>query len=673
MRRIATIAIALGSVVGVPWSIARAPAAEGAVLRADADGGPPTEMMRRYLTARSAVEFAARRERFEQIRSPADVLAWQTRLRRELRERLGDLPARTSLQPRTTGRILRPGYRIEKVLFASRPSHHVTASLFLPDPPRGGGPGPGVVIPCGHSADGKAAVPYQTAAALLALHGIVALVFDPIDQGERHQYLSEDGKTETWGTRSHMITGVRFLLLGGNTATFEIWDGMRAIDYLQSRPEVDPDRIGCMGNSGGGTQTAQLMALDDRVAVASPSCYITSLERLLATIGAQDAEQNISGQIGFGLEHADYILLRAPRPTLICANTRDFFDIEGTWDSFRQAKRVYTRLGWPERVDLIENDDRHGYHRPNRQAAVRWMLRWLDGRDVAVEEPDIEPISAEELQVTPDGEVLLLPGERSTHDILSDAAATAAAARTSWWGSATDGDRRAAVRRVTGIRTAGELPRPTVERRGRLRVGGTEVEGLVVRPEPGILLPALLLRPAGDATRITVCLDGRGKERVLAPDGPARELVRSGSAVLAVDLRGLGETRQPKAVLYSDLFGTYGKELLHAYLLGTSYVAMRAEDVIACARAAAEVAELPPGGRVDLLATDEAAVPALHAAALEPELFGEVTLARALDSWTDVVLTRIPRNPLVDAVHGVLRVYDLPDLRALVGDRLRGS
>src|SRR3989442_272327 len=121
------------------------------------------------------------------------------------------------------------------------------------------------------------------------------------------------------------VVGVGALLVGGNTATFRIWDGIRSLDYLASRPEIDAKRLGCTGCSGGGTLTSYLMALDERIVAAAPSCYITSLERLFATIGPQDAEQNITGQVAFGMEHADYLLLHAPRPALLLTGTRDFF------------------------------------------------------------------------------------------------------------------------------------------------------------------------------------------------------------------------------------------------------------------------------------------------------------------------------------------------------------
>src|SRR5207248_9320368 len=95
-------------------------------------------------------------------------------------------------------------------------------------------------------------------------------------------------------TSEHTMAGVGALLVGGSTATYRIWDGLRSLDYLAGRPEVDAKRLGCTGNSGGGTLTAYLMVLDDRLVAAAPSCYITSLERLFATIGPQDADPNIT-------------------------------------------------------------------------------------------------------------------------------------------------------------------------------------------------------------------------------------------------------------------------------------------------------------------------------------------------------------------------------------------
>src|SRR5436305_14796170 len=148
------------------------------------------------------------------------------------------------------------------------------------------------------------------------------------------------------------------------------------------------------------------MSPHDPIAVAPPSCYITSLERLFATIGPQDAEQNITGQVAFGMDQADFVRMRAPKPTLLSVGTRDFFDIQGSWDTFREVKLVFGRLGFGERVDLFESDEPHGFTRPRREAAMRWLRRWLLKIDDAPVEPDFPIASDAQLQCTDTGQVL---------------------------------------------------------------------------------------------------------------------------------------------------------------------------------------------------------------------------------------------------------------------------
>ena len=108
--------------------------------------------------------------------------------------------------------------------------------------------------------------------------------------------------------------------------------------------------------------------------------------------GPGDAEQNIFAQTKHDIDHPDFILMRAPQPTLILAATQDFVPIEGSWIAYRQAKRIYARLGLPERVDLVETDDKHGYNSELRVAMVRWMRRWLLSVDDAITEGRTENI-----------------------------------------------------------------------------------------------------------------------------------------------------------------------------------------------------------------------------------------------------------------------------------------
>ena len=227
-------------------------------------------------------------------------------VRAKILELIGGLPDYSGpLNPRVTGNIQGEGYTIEKVIFESLPGFYVTANLYVPQ--RGRPPYPGILFPLGHETGAKAHSAWQQMLGSLAKKGYVALAWDPIGQGERAQLYDPDwGESKVFrSTTEHTIVGIQCLLVGDSLARYTIWDAMRALDYLLSRPEVDASRIGCTGNSGGGTHTAYLAALDDRIKVAAPSCYLTSWSRLLESIGPQDAEQNLIPWLGDGLDHAD--------------------------------------------------------------------------------------------------------------------------------------------------------------------------------------------------------------------------------------------------------------------------------------------------------------------------------------------------------------------------------
>ena len=407
---------------------------------------PSGEPLERLLTGHFNRHLDRRLASYQAIKSQADCEQWKTERREFFLQQIGGLPKRTPLNASVVGVLDGDGYRVEKILFESRPHHHVTANLYLPTTQ---GPYPGVLIPCGHSHTGKAAGGYQRMSILLARHGMAALCYDPIGQGERYQSLDFEHDHETFAsvsyrletphprvrflcTTEHTLMGVGCILLGTNTAQYRIWDGMRAIDYLQSRDDILADKIGCAGNSGGGTLTAYLMALDNRIVAAAPACYLTTFRQLIATKGAQDAEQNIFGQIAFGMDEPDYVMMRAPKPTLICASTRDVtFDIGGTWDLFRQSKRFYARLGFPERVELNEADVPHGMYLQHREAIARWMHRWLLDADKVIREVDPrtlpDPVQrpgtpgagskttsqpGSNCYCTPEGQTLLMDGEK---------------------------------------------------------------------------------------------------------------------------------------------------------------------------------------------------------------------------------------------------------------------
>jgi len=190
------------------------------VLPETLDGAAANKIMGHYLRKQAALQFENWKREYESRKTAEQVAEYQKRLRAKFIDVLGGFPDRTPLNPQVTGVVHRDGYHMEKIIFESQPKHYVTAALFLPDAKKHKAPYPGVLVPCGHSKVAKAHDSYQTMGALLALNGMAALVFDPIDQGERSQLLSQ--LPELWGTRAHTMIGVGSILLGRNTATFEI-------------------------------------------------------------------------------------------------------------------------------------------------------------------------------------------------------------------------------------------------------------------------------------------------------------------------------------------------------------------------------------------------------------------------------------------------------------------
>ncbi len=578
------------------------------------------------------------------------------------------MPNRTPLNPRVTGVVHRDGYRVEKIIFESQPKHFVTAALFLPDAEKNKRPYPGVLVACGHTRNGKASIAYQQACALLALNGIAALIVDPIDQGERIQLVDNSGKPlldkngDALATgRGHTMVGIGSILLGRNTARFEIWDCMRGVDYLESRPEINPKRIGCMGNSGGGTQTAYLAALDDRIAASSPSCFVTDyFERMLdaAPHGRRtaDAEYHVFGQLAFGMGHADLLMMRAPTPILICATTKDnCADINRTWASFRRAKRLYGRIGFAERIDLVEHDDRHHYHQALREAATRWMIRWLRGVDEPIVEPAIQVLSEKEIQCTPDGQVMLLDGARSVYHLNQDYEGELAKRRQRRWAEFDRADLMNQVRRTARIRKLEELPKPEIRKSGVVERQKYRITEMVFQTEDNICLYARMFSPKDTQPRGAVLyVHEKGGTADAFPGGPIEELVKEGQVVLAVDLHGIGERL----------------EVFSAYVLGLSYVGMRAEDILICAKWLAEDQTTARTKSISLNAVGNVGVPALHAAALEPDLFDSVKLTRSLISWSNVIELKRTHDQLINAVHGALLTYDLENLATTLGGKL---
>lgn len=591
-----------------------------------------------------------RREAFEKLESIEDCQAWQKARREFFIEQLGGFPDKTPLNAKVVGMLDGGDYRIEKVIYESRPGHHVTATVYLP---KTKGPYPAVLIACGHTKSGKAADYNQKIGILLAQNGMAAMCYDPIGQGERSQILTEDGKERHRGsTTEHFLVGVGSILVGTNTAAYRVWDGIRGIDYLCEREDINPERIGCTGCSGGGTLTSYIMALDDRVYCAAPACYLTTLKKLIDTIGPQDAEQNIHAQIAFGMDQTDYVLMRAPKPTLICSTTDDFFDIEGTWDTFRQSKRVYAIFGQPEQVNLVESAGKHGVTQIGREAIVRWMQRWLLGIDKDITDPGSKTWSAEELQCTPKGQVLLLEGEKSVFDLNAERTKEFEKSRNAFNKLPKD-EAREVVRETAGIRKLKDIPAAAFRTVGSVSADGFQIRKLVMDRDDGVSIPILGIIPNEPSGERTLYLAGEGKQTCLQNNAVSKAL-QNGHEVWAMDLRGIGELRNRSS---SNQLGDW-KTFYMAYLLDQSLVGPRAEDILNLVRWMQSVGKAES---VHILTDGEANVAALHAIAVEPQLFDGHTFQN-VTPWQVVCEDPNPEGKLPNTIHGVLKQYDLNQL-----------
>ncbi|MES2391437.1 MAG: acetylxylan esterase, partial [Acidobacteriota bacterium] len=248
------------------------------------EDNPGRQALNNYLNALAAKDTAARRETIAKITTRAQAIERQREVRAKILSLIGTLPERIPLNPRLTGSTQLEGFRVDKVLFDSQPNFPITALLYVPTS-TSANKFPAIVMAPGHSPTGKAGdVAFATA---FAKAGFIVLSYDPIGQGERLQYLdpkSDPAKPTSLAQRptgEHGEAGLQPTLIGDALARYFLWDGMRAVDYLQSLPQVDPHRIGAFGCSGGGTMTALLGALDLRVAAVGVACYTTSWDALL--------------------------------------------------------------------------------------------------------------------------------------------------------------------------------------------------------------------------------------------------------------------------------------------------------------------------------------------------------------------------------------------------------
>jgi dienelactone hydrolase len=622
-------------------------------------GTPPAgRMLREYLTRTALEQLAARRQAVAQITSRAALEPRRKQFRGDLLRMIGGLPAaRTPLNVRITGTLDRSDYRVEKLIFDSQPGVFVTANLYVPK--TGNPPYPAVLHSTGHSVSAKARAFYQTLSLGLVKNGFVVLTYDPLGQGERREFYDavlQDSKVG--GTTSeHEMIGIQSLLAGESVARYMIWDGMRGIDLLQSRPEVNRDRIGATGCSGGGTLTTYLAALDERIRVAAPACYISSWEdQLGADTGPQDAEQQFPDLLKHGYDHADFVAAFAPKPYLICSTDQDFFPLEGARKTYEEAKRIYTLFDAADRIDWFHEPGGHGMPTATREAIYGWMSHWLkDGPRGPAKEPAFETEYEQDLLCTPTGQLATSLGGETLSALNLARFRDLAPARPVR-------DLRQTVIATTRYDPSRFPPEP--RNRGVESRSGYRLEKLLYHTGPGRTVPALLAVPeaADDRRKTLLYTSDRSAVDAFAPGGDLDELSRLGYTVLAIDTAGRGETASTWRSFSDGWFSKSEKEAWLALMTGRTLVGVRVDDIVRGLDLLAERGLLHGGTAVGF-GKGLAAVDLLHAATIDAR-FSALALEDMLVSYRSVARSPIHRQLLDVVVPGVLSRYDLPDLVA---------
>jgi cephalosporin-C deacetylase-like acetyl esterase len=610
-----------------------------------------------YLTAIAEDAYARRNARLAQLTTPSAIREYQAWARRTFLQLAGDMPERTPLNLRNAGTLDRPAYRVSKLVYESRPGLVVTANLYVPK--TGTPPYPGVLFQLGHATDGKSYGAYQRCCQGLAQLGYVVLSFDTMGQGERTNYPRPGGWLTRLGSADdeHTVPGRQMLLTGETSTGMQLWDAIRSLDVLAARPEVDPKRLASTGQSGGGTLTMMLAAVDDRLAVAAVSSGNTEN---VATVpfhspgSTDDAEQDFLGSGPLAFDRWDLLYPFAPKPLLITVSARDFFGTyspsyaESGREEFAKLAKIYP----PDRLKFVDTPLPHGLSYAMRLDVYNWFERHLkNSTRPIVDEPPTAPETAETLWCGPTGNAVrdfngktpwMLTRERSrlirTPDTVPD------------------------LRALLRVQPS---PPSKLEVLGSTRYADCDIQAVEVATAPKVWCPAWLFLPKKPWTKLVLVLEPNGRNGRWREGDLYHQLASSGIAVCAADIRGIGDLYPQYSSGAASYTGPHQSEENYAWsglILGRPLLGQRVTDILAIVQA------LPQSATISIAARDKMTVPALCAAALDKRV-ASLYLSHPLESWRSLIESETYSHPLANFVPNVLRETDLPQIARSIAPR----
>ena len=607
---------------------------------------------------------AVRKARLAALKTRADAEKLVAETRAKVRSCFQFPAEKCPLNAKVTGMQDHPDFTMEKVMFHSRENYSVTANFYLPK--KREGKVPAILFVCGHSADGKGSAVYQTAMRGLAMRGFAVLAIDPVGQGERHQFLDVPGFPQGNPCMEHNILGKQMLLNGDWFGSWRTYDAVRGMDYLLTRPEIDPARVGVHGNSGGGTLTTWVSAVDDRFFAAAPSCFVTTWVHDIENELPSDIEQCPPNAMKYGLEISDFLIASAPRPYLLLGQKNDFFDPRGIVEVRDELKGLYKLLGCEDRIELCIGPTNHGLSVTLREAAYEFFCKHAGLANPSKSEGTIKPPEKPETFAAPGGEVVNMPTERKAHDLIVEKTAAFKAARKKL--------SLAEIRRILIEKSGMESPFVPYYRVLRaVNIPNTDLYSVRfgLETEPGRVMSILFSPVNGkhyipEAEKIRLFIPNLDSMAEIDPEKA------SGTDLYALDLRGIGECMPTTCNLPagSNFFAYYGFDFHYTALgnmFGQSYFGGKVKDILCAVELLSQ-----SSGNIELEAHGIGGIPALVAAVLSDKI-KKIRLVDVPDSWESMVVPVMPdpeKSPMSYMIPGILEFLDLPDLRAAIADKI---
>lgn len=599
--------------------------------------------------------------------SSTEMQKYLDEIRLRYQKVVGEFPEKTALNPQVVGRLQGSGYHIEKIIFESKPGRYVTANLYMPDAAKT--PVPAALELCGHGWNGKGA--YSRSAMLLAANGIAVLVVDPIGQGERLQLIDKDGKSLTRGaTTEHTLLNAGLNLIGTSLAAQEYWDNHRALDYLLTRNDIDAERIGVYGSSGGGTQTAYYVGLDPRVKVAAICSFFSTRERTMELQGPSDGCQHIPYEGREQLEVTDFALMMAPRPLLILSGKYDFVDLWGAQQGYKELQQCYKVLGVPEKVDMLTVETGHGLGAEKRQKLAGWFKRWLKNDTSPIEAEPQDEFKLADVLCTSKGQVnISLPHAVS---VMEENARTMEEWKPQRELFLSGGKEtiRAKMLELLGLT---ELPtaKIRIEQTGYDALREYEQYKFQLIREGEMPVPCVLVVPAKATadSPIELHLQEEGKGVYLNEYANITAALTEGTILLVADLRGVGETADPAFYTDAKYWNREYRNAMVSMHAGRPIMGQRVVDVITLLDFCSDY-QLLKGHRIKVCANGVYGPAVLHAVCLDDRI-SSAEISRSVKTWADFIMSPIRLDMYSNVLYGVLKYYDLPDLVRISGNIAR--